>query len=79
MVKITIAKLNRPNYMIWSTQLEALLRVQCLWKFVAEQGSTTVERTSESTAVSGAKSDEASTSKQQSEVRAAIICTIEAE
>ena len=77
--KITITKLNGANCLIWSTQLEALLRARGLRKYVAEQGSTTMVGTSESTAAAGAKPDEALTSKQRSEVRAAIICTIEAE
>lgn len=65
--KVTITHLNGTNYLIWSTQVEALLRARGLWKYI--DGSN-MEVTSAS---------EAKVEQERSSARAAIICTIEPE
>lgn len=64
--KVVITKLNGENYLIWATQVEALLQARDLWKYIdgshEEVGNTSAD-----------------VKKHKSMARAAIICSVETE
>ena len=72
--KISITKLNGSNYLIWATQVEALLQARGLWKYIeGDETQTPVDPTrlvDTNTEV---------VAKEKNSVRATIICTIEPE
>lgn len=67
--KVTITKLDGSNYLIWATQIEALLQARGIWEHV------------DGTAVIPARTADtfAQVMKSRNMARAAIICSIEAE
>lgn len=69
LAKAAITKLNSANYLVWATQVEALLQVRGLWKHI--DGFT----------LGAAATDEEreQTANERSAARATILCTIDSE
>lgn len=76
--KVSIAKLNGENYLIWSTQLEALLHARGLCKHVGPETIADTERVSGVTTAPVIEQSD-TIAKEKSTVRATILCTIEPE
>lgn len=74
--KVSIARLNGENYLVWSTQLEALLLARGLWKHVGSETSVGTARVPDETT---APVNEATIVKEKNTGRATILCTIEPE
>ena len=70
--KVVIAKLNGTNYLVWATQMQALLQAKDLWKHAGGE----VVSVPTPTATGTSTNDEA---KGECMARAMIICSIEAE
>ena len=70
--KVVIAKLNGTNYLVWATQMQALLQARDLWKHVGEPMVSVPTVTAAGT--SGNED-----AKEECMARAMIICGIEAE
>lgn len=77
--KFAISKLNGTNYLIWATQIEALLKAKGIWKYVCHDGSAFVEATSETTTTAATAKETETMMKEKSVACATIICTIEPE
>ena len=77
--KFIITKLNSTNYLVWATQMEALLQARDLWKFVGEEDTSNEEVSVNAPTAVGASTTETDVMKSKSMARAAITCSIEAE
>lgn len=73
--KVVIGKLNGSNYLIWATQVEALLQARDLWKHV----TSNVDDMEVSVPPADGAVVAPNNTKAKSMARAAIICSIESE
>ena len=70
--KVFIAKLNRINYLVWATQMQALLQAKDLWKHVGDEVVSIPTSTETGISVNNGSQGECM-------ARAMVMCSIEAE
>ena len=70
--KLAIAKLNGSNYLVWATQMQALLQAKDLWKHVVGNEVITI-----SADPTGTMSNDRV--KEKSMARAMLVCCIDPE